>query len=84
MFIPFVVLALPYFITSAQALNDWTVPCFGGECSYDLPTSSQSSGSLKIVRTLLFSDSVNLIRPSNSGVLQTQSRMSPRPLAGLF
>lgn len=41
-----------FLITSARALNDWSVPCFGGECSYDLPVTSQSSGSVKIVSHL--------------------------------
>ncbi|KAF7371330.1 hypothetical protein MSAN_00769100 [Mycena sanguinolenta] len=37
------------FIAGINALNDWTVPCTSGECSYDLPASNNSaSGSLKI------------------------------------
>lgn len=41
------------FVTTPQhtgAANDWSKPCFGGVCSYDLPMSSNgSSGTLKIV-----------------------------------
>ncbi|KAJ7892507.1 hypothetical protein B0H14DRAFT_2335375 [Mycena olivaceomarginata] len=36
------------FIAGINALNDWTVACTRGECSYDLPTNSSASGSLKI------------------------------------
>lgn len=33
-----------------NAANDWSKPCFGGVCSWDLPTSSNGpSGTLKIV-----------------------------------
>uniref|UniRef100_A0A0W0EY55 DUF7223 domain-containing protein n=1 Tax=Moniliophthora roreri TaxID=221103 RepID=A0A0W0EY55_MONRR len=41
--IPFVFVLLPLFFSTASALNDWTVPCFEGECSYDT-----DRGSLKI------------------------------------
>ncbi|KAF7289626.1 hypothetical protein HMN09_01324800 [Mycena chlorophos] len=41
---------LPLLAATAQAKNDWSVPCVTGYCSYDLPntTSSTSSGSFKI------------------------------------
>ncbi|KAF8073317.1 hypothetical protein FPV67DRAFT_1409522 [Lyophyllum atratum] len=42
-----VLLLLPF--TAHAALNDWSKPCFQGECFYDLPASNgQASGSLKI------------------------------------
>ncbi|KAJ6469153.1 hypothetical protein C8R47DRAFT_1179777 [Mycena vitilis] len=40
---------VPLLAAGANALNDWTVPCTSGECSYDLPSANNSSsGSLKI------------------------------------
>ncbi|KAF5370996.1 hypothetical protein D9615_010020 [Tricholomella constricta] len=43
-----ILLLLP-FITHAARLNDWSKPCFQGECFYDLPASDgHASGSLKI------------------------------------
>ncbi|KAJ6451289.1 hypothetical protein C8R45DRAFT_1223870 [Mycena sanguinolenta] len=43
------VLVIIPFLAGINALNDWTVPCTSGECSYDLPASNNSaSGSLKI------------------------------------
>ncbi|KAJ7049580.1 hypothetical protein C8F01DRAFT_1069029 [Mycena amicta] len=38
------------FIAGIHAINDWTVPCTTGSCSYDLPRNNEavSSGSLKI------------------------------------
>ncbi|GLB45261.1 putative expressed protein [Lyophyllum shimeji] len=42
-----ILLLLPF--TSRAARNDWTKPCFQGECFYDLPASnSRGSGFLKI------------------------------------
>lgn len=36
--------------STALALNDWSKPCFNGECSYDLPSHAGGPvGSLKIV-----------------------------------
>ena len=32
------------------AANDWLVPCVQGQCSWDLPADSGSSGTLQIVR----------------------------------
>ena len=34
----------------ALAVNDWFVPCTQGECSWDLPPDSGTSGSVHIVR----------------------------------
>ncbi|KAG9227009.1 hypothetical protein CCMSSC00406_0008981 [Pleurotus cornucopiae] len=33
----------------AQAANDWSKPCFQGQCEYDLPFGGPSSGTLKIM-----------------------------------
>lgn len=33
----------------ALAVNDWSVPCTQGACSWDLPVDSVASGSVKIV-----------------------------------
>ncbi|KAI0257859.1 hypothetical protein BC834DRAFT_399162 [Gloeopeniophorella convolvens] len=47
-------LRLPTFLVLAFAgqralsLNDWSVPCTQGECSWDIPASSGSSGSLQM------------------------------------
>ncbi|KAJ7913379.1 hypothetical protein B0H13DRAFT_1612629 [Mycena leptocephala] len=43
------VLVIVPFLAGINALNDWSVPCTSGECSYDLPTANSSaSGSVKI------------------------------------
>ncbi|RDB30203.1 hypothetical protein Hypma_010439 [Hypsizygus marmoreus] len=43
-----ILLLLP-LTASAARRNDWSKPCFGGECFYDLPEhSAKGSGSLKI------------------------------------
>ncbi|KAK7038619.1 hypothetical protein R3P38DRAFT_2615803 [Favolaschia claudopus] len=45
-----VLFVLP-FLSGIHALNDWSVPCINGECSYDLPSSDKpeaGSGTLKI------------------------------------
>ncbi|KAF9451431.1 hypothetical protein P691DRAFT_773101 [Macrolepiota fuliginosa MF-IS2] len=40
---------LPAFLATVHALNDWSVPCFNGECTYDLPAHRGGAvGSLKI------------------------------------
>ncbi|KAJ6546619.1 hypothetical protein B0H10DRAFT_1852028 [Mycena sp. CBHHK59/15] len=43
------ILVLPtiLFVVS-RAANDWTKPCFNGECSYDIPESAEVSGTLRI------------------------------------
>ena len=49
--LPILLLLLPLATLGQQ--NDWSKPCFQGECFYDLlPTNTQASGSLKIVRIL--------------------------------
>ncbi|KAF8177314.1 hypothetical protein K438DRAFT_1770082 [Mycena galopus ATCC 62051] len=43
------VLVLVPFLAGINALNDWSVPCTTGQCSYDLPnTNNSASGSMKI------------------------------------
>ncbi|KAJ7929623.1 hypothetical protein B0H13DRAFT_930026 [Mycena leptocephala] len=39
--------AFTIFVAS-RAANDWSTPCFDGHCSYDIPASSEVSGTLKI------------------------------------
>ncbi|KAJ6480357.1 hypothetical protein C8R45DRAFT_872491 [Mycena sanguinolenta] len=42
-------LILAFFLFAAgRASNDWLTPCFNGHCSYDIPASSQVSGTLQI------------------------------------
>ena len=36
-------------VTACRAANDWSQPCFNGRCSYDVPESTKSSGSMIIV-----------------------------------
>jgi hypothetical protein len=38
----------------ALAVNDWSVPCTQGKCSWDLPADSGASGTVHIV-SLCFS-----------------------------
>lgn len=71
-----------------QAVNDWSVPCIGGECSWDLPADSSSSGSIYIVRLSfcqrpsLFLTFADRHTYTHSGDLPTPFLISPRPLAG--
>lgn len=72
----------------ALAVNDWSIPCTQGECSWDLPPDSGASGSIHIVR-LYFCQQPSLFRTltdcaahTHSGVLPTRFQTSPRPLAG--
>ncbi|KAJ7719176.1 hypothetical protein B0H14DRAFT_2643102, partial [Mycena olivaceomarginata] len=42
-------LAFTFFLFVAGcAANDWSTPCFDGHCSYDIPASSEVSGTLRI------------------------------------
>ncbi len=34
--------------------NDWSKPCFNGECAYDLPDHRGQSGTIKLVGVLAF------------------------------
>ncbi|KAK0443582.1 hypothetical protein EV421DRAFT_1804652 [Armillaria borealis] len=43
----FVILVSLIFV-SVDATNNWTKPCFNGECEYSLPSHVPASGSLKI------------------------------------
>ncbi|KDQ24511.1 hypothetical protein PLEOSDRAFT_161451 [Pleurotus ostreatus PC15] len=45
-FVAFISVSLA--IIGANAANDWTKPCFDGECAYDLPESSGGSGIMKL------------------------------------
>jgi len=47
----------------ALAVNDWSVPCTQGECSWDLPPDSGASGSIHIVR-LCFASNYRFSEPS--------------------
>ncbi|KAF7368679.1 hypothetical protein MVEN_00192200 [Mycena venus] len=38
----------PFFSAPSRAANDWSTPCFDGHCSYDIPSSSEVSGTLRI------------------------------------
>lgn len=53
LFLQLILLAVLSNSAQIFALNDWSKPCFQGECSYDLPESNEGSGSLKIVRASL-------------------------------
>jgi hypothetical protein len=72
----------------ALAVNDWSIPCTHGECSWDLPPDSGASGSIHIVRLYfcqqpsLFLTLTDCAAHTHSGVLPTRFRTSPRPLAG--
>ncbi|KAF7303590.1 hypothetical protein MIND_00588300 [Mycena indigotica] len=48
------------FSITGRAANDWSSPCFSGECSYDIP-ASQSSGTLRIWGA---SDAISDITPA--------------------
>ncbi|KAF7378133.1 hypothetical protein MSAN_00237700 [Mycena sanguinolenta] len=37
-----------FLFAAGRAANDWSTPCFNGHCSYDIPTSSEVSGTLQI------------------------------------
>ncbi len=38
-------------LAAAKPANDWSKPCFDGECAYDLPgTQETGSATLKLVR----------------------------------
>ncbi|KAJ7266374.1 hypothetical protein B0H12DRAFT_1099419 [Mycena haematopus] len=39
---------LLFYAGWARAANNWSTPCFDGHCSYDIPASSQVSGTLRI------------------------------------
>ncbi|KAJ7246995.1 hypothetical protein C8J57DRAFT_1021980, partial [Mycena rebaudengoi] len=47
-------------LVTSRAANDWSKPCFDGECWYDLPESSVVSGSLRIWGS---SDAISDITP---------------------
>ncbi|KAJ7143848.1 hypothetical protein C8R44DRAFT_657477 [Mycena epipterygia] len=42
-------LAFTFFLfVAGRAANDWSTPCFNGQCSYDIPGPSEVSGTLRI------------------------------------
>jgi hypothetical protein len=55
----FIILALAAS-QQALAVNDWSVPCIQGKCSWDIPADTGASGSLKIVSLCLFMPSLSL------------------------
>ncbi len=59
----FVLVAIAYgaaVVEAVSATNDWSRPCFDGECAYDLPSHGDSAlGAFKIVRLFLL-DSTEL------------------------
>ncbi len=72
----------------ALAVNDWSVPCTQGKCSWDLPADSGSSGSVDVVSFVFiqsyfsgpFADMKYLC--IHSGVLSAQFRTLRLPLDG--
>ncbi|KAG9226940.1 hypothetical protein CCMSSC00406_0003387 [Pleurotus cornucopiae] len=45
--LPLVILALS-LVSAASAFNDWSVPCFHGECAYDASSSTVGSGTVQL------------------------------------
>ena len=45
-----ILFVVPFIPKVVQAANDWTKPCLQGVCSYDLPASTNASGSVQLVR----------------------------------
>ncbi|KAL4269345.1 hypothetical protein AB1N83_001910 [Pleurotus pulmonarius] len=45
--LPLVILALS-LVSATSAFNDWSVPCFHGECAYDTSSSSMGSGTVQL------------------------------------
>jgi hypothetical protein len=75
----------------ALAVNDWSVPCTQGKCSWDLPADSSASGALHIVSLCFtcakhvafhghFADAIYL--HTLSGVLPARFRTLPLLLDG--
>ncbi|KAF7325034.1 hypothetical protein MKEN_00545900 [Mycena kentingensis (nom. inval.)] len=42
------ILALFVLVARVCAENDWSTPCFNGQCAYDIPSSSAVSGTLRV------------------------------------
>lgn len=36
-------------LVAGRTHNDWSKPCFEGECAYDIPDHKQQSGAVKLV-----------------------------------
>ncbi|KAJ7708174.1 hypothetical protein B0H17DRAFT_971719 [Mycena rosella] len=58
---PVLGLFFAFLFVVVRAENDWSTPCFNGQCSYDIPTSSEVSGTLKIWGA---SDAISDITPA--------------------
>lgn len=76
----FVILISLIFV-SVDATNNWTKPCFYGECEYSLPSHVPASGSLKIVRNSIIYRYVYLNHRC-SGALPMHSQTSHRQPVG--
>ena len=58
---------LTLFLAAGQralAVNDWSVPCTQGKCSWDLPAESGASGSVNIVSLLTYTKHIAFLGPS--------------------
>ncbi|KAK6967038.1 hypothetical protein R3P38DRAFT_3509141 [Favolaschia claudopus] len=56
-------------LTVVCAANDWSTPCFHGDCSYDIPSSSEVSGLLRVQSIINFekwgaADAISDITPA--------------------
>lgn len=89
--IPSVTLYLALVLAAAQqalAVNDWSIPCIQGQCSWDIPADSGASGTVKIVCCACarvigrFSETLLIELRTRSGVRLTQFRTFPQLLAG--
>ncbi|KAG9226943.1 hypothetical protein CCMSSC00406_0003384 [Pleurotus cornucopiae] len=45
--LPLVILALS-LVSATSAFNDWSVPCFHGECAYDTSSTTMGSGTVQL------------------------------------
>ena len=48
----------------AQVLNDWTIPCTQGVCSWNLPAESGTEGWIQIVSCSTYTNRVAVLYPS--------------------
>jgi hypothetical protein len=63
--IPSVTLYLALVLAAGQqalAINDWSIPCIQGQCSWDIPADSGASGTVHIVRLCMCSRHLALCR----------------------
>ncbi|KAF9490792.1 hypothetical protein BDN71DRAFT_1453869 [Pleurotus eryngii] len=59
-------MAVSFAIIGVNATNDWTKPCFDGECAYDLP---ESSGGSRIMKLFGSTKSISDITPAAGWVI---------------